>query len=278
VAPPGVTLEKAANSAFFYSNATPSTPERDTDLMPRLHPVYLPFRTQHQILTLVQSVLEECCFEFGNSWVPELMKAQKWEEAELVELTQWIQEFSKHGKSVPSEATRPAAGKSLEHVLFATSSLRHSAVHRRPTSAAGILEMLNAAITFSEALNDTKRATQIGEIKNELAIIIEDIVQHQNLLERKLCDQLKDLAKRRAEIDELERLAIENMLNNDKSHRTSRGSAVEDFLAELKQASQTCTSERTSIQQNQTADPRLGEDAEIVEEGTSPNYSGQSSR
>ena len=61
--------------------------------IPRLHPVYLPFKTQHNILVPVQSLFEECCLEFGNTWVPDLMEARKWHEAESIELTQWTKRF-----------------------------------------------------------------------------------------------------------------------------------------------------------------------------------------
>lgn len=84
------------------------------------------------------------------------MEAQKWHEAESIELTQWIKKVAKYTKFLPPSAIKPIAGKSIAQVLFGTSTLRHSAVHRLPTSA---------AITFAEALNDSKRAEKVAEIK-----------------------------------------------------------------------------------------------------------------
>lgn len=198
------------------------------------------------------------------------MKAHKWDEPESVELTQWIKIFSKQIKSLPPSATTTPAGKGLKEVLFAISNLRHSAVHRLPTSAAGLLTMLDTAITFTVALNESKRAVDIVKIKGELAAIVEDIVQHQTLLERKLSDQMKDFARQRAEIDELERLAIEDMLNNDKTNRISAGSAVDDFLVDLKQASFDCKPEGTSLQEEHEDALKSGENARIVDGGTLP--------
>ncbi|KAL9131093.1 MAG: hypothetical protein Q9175_006854 [Cornicularia normoerica] len=203
----------------------------------RLHPVYLPFKTQHRILVSVQSLLEECCLEFGNTWVPDLMEARKWKEAESLELTEWTKRFLKYAKSLPPSAIKPVPGKSIAEVLFGTSTLRHSAVHRLPTSAAGILNMLSAAITFAEALDDSKRAEKVAEIKTELQASIEEIVQHQNLLEHKLTDQFEDIARRRAELDELERSSIEEMLATDNEQRTEVGSALESFLVGSQQVS-----------------------------------------
>ena len=101
-----------------------------------------------------------------------------------------------------------------------------------------------------------------------MAETIEGIVQHQTLLERKLSDQLQDLARRRAEIDELERSAVEDMLKNDKQHRISAGSGMEDFLVNCKQASRTYISEKNSIQDNQEIEPKSIEDAETSDEST----------
>ncbi len=253
VAPITTSSQQPMMSLASHSDVPQTTQRQGKDLIPQLYPIYLPFRAQHRVLTLVQSTLEGCCFEFGNSWVPELMKANNWEEAESIELTQWIKRFSKCTNSLPEMATNPPSGKGLKEVLCATSTLRHSAVHRLKTSAAGILKMLDAALAFTKALNDAERASCIEKIRNKFRVIIDDIVQHQTLLECKLSDQLKDIARRRAEIDELERQAIEDMLDNDKIHRTSAGSMVENFLADLTKASQVCMPEKECTDENQNA-------------------------
>ncbi|KAL9016618.1 MAG: hypothetical protein Q9185_006030 [Variospora sp. 1 TL-2023] len=199
----------------------------------------------HKILVLVQSLLEECCLDFGNAWVPNLMEARKWKEAESIELTQWIKRFSKHAKSLPLSAFDRVPGKSITEVLFGPSNLRHSAVHRLPTSAAGILNMLSAAIDFAEALKDSKRAERVLKIKRQLEVSVQEVVQHQNLLECKLTAQFEDIARRRAELDELERSSIEEMLKTDEKQRTEVGSAFESFLG-FQQISNSCACSHTA--------------------------------
>ncbi|KAI4236466.1 MAG: hypothetical protein LQ349_002538 [Xanthoria aureola] len=205
--------------------------------VPKLHPIYLPYRTQHRILHLVQALLEHCCLDFGNAWAPEMMQAHRWDGAESIELTQWTRRFSPIAKSLPATAIIETSGQSLNDVLFATSSLRHSAVHRLRTSTAGMMRMLKAAINFTEALNDSKRTERITEIKTQLEASIEEIVQHQNLLERKLTDQLQDIARRRAELEELERSCVQEMLEADEQQRTEVGAALEGFLVGSTQVS-----------------------------------------
>ena len=238
--------------------------------IPRLHPVYLPFKTQHNILVLVQSLLEECCFDFGNTWVPDLMEARKWHEAESIELTQWTKRFSKYAKSLPPSAIKPIAGKSIAEVLFGTSTLRHSAVHRLPTSAVGIVKMLSAAITFAEALKNSKRAEKIAEIRMQLEACIQEIVQHQNLLERKLTDQLEDIARRRAELDELERSSTEEMLAADKEQRADVSSAFESVLIGSQQVSNPCACSHAPSSDGPNADSKAGENIESSEQGMFP--------
>ena len=94
-----------------------------------------------------------------------------------------------------------------------------------------MLEMFDDAVTFAKALNDFKRAGKITEIQTQLQASIEEIVQHQNLLECKLTDRLADIARRRAELDELEKTSIQEMLATDKQQRTEVGSAIETFVA-----------------------------------------------
>ena len=97
--------------------------------------------------------------------------------------------------------------------------------------------MLSAAITFAEALDDSRRAEKVADIKAQLEASIEEIVQHQNLLQRKLTDQLEDIARRRSELDELENSSIEEMLAMDKKQRTEVGSTFEGFLLGSQQVS-----------------------------------------
>ena len=173
------------------------------------------------------------------------MEARRWHEVESIELTEWTKRFLKYAKSLPPSAIKRISGKSTAQVLFGTSALRHSAVHRLPTSAAGILNMIHAAMTFAEALNDPKRVERVEEIKTQLEASIDEIVQHQNLLERKLKEQLEDIARRRAELEELERSSIEEMLATDKEQRTVVGSALENFLIGSQQISNPCACNHT---------------------------------
>ena len=203
-----------------------------SDLLWRLHHIHLPFRTQHRILTFVQSTLEECCLEFGQTWAPHLMKAHKWDDAESIELTEWIKKFSKCTKDLPPSATRPIAGKSLNQVLFDTTSLRHTAVHRVPTNVEGIMGMLHAAHDFSLALKDTARAALIKMIEDQLATSINVLFQSQGLLQYKISDQREVTAKGGTELNKLEGLCTRSVRGHEMIQRTEAASAIKDIITD----------------------------------------------
>ena len=122
--------------------------------------------------------------------------------------------------------------------------------------------MLSLAITFAEALNDSKRTDKIAGIKTQLEASIDEIVQHQNLLECKLRDQFEDIARRRAELDELERSSIEEMLETDEKQRTEVGSAFESFLVGSQQVSNPCACSYTPSFDGAKADSKVEENIE----------------
>lgn len=90
--------------------------------------------------------------------------------------------------------------------------------------------MLSAAITFTSVLNDSVRTARLIELKVQLEASIEEIVQNQRLLERKLTDQLQEINCRRAELDQLERSTIEEMLSTDREQRAEIGSALDRIM------------------------------------------------
>lgn len=228
---------------FYRLNADNNSESAEPIL--KLCSTYLSFKTQHRILTFVQTILEECCLEFGKRWFPEKMEALKWNEAESIELTSWIKAFDKHVGRLPSRATRPVAGKSLNQVLSETSSLRHSAVHRIPRNVVEIMDMLQAASSFAKTLDDTVRAVQIQEIKEQMATIVDDFVGRQRIQHHKTFHQLEHVARRRTEIDDLERLGLEDLRKHDELLRIEADSAVQNIIAGLQHVPRPCNLVRT---------------------------------
>ena len=201
--------------------------------VPELHPFFFPFKTQYKILSLLQSILEECCFEFGNLWLPQTTDKQGWHEVESVELTQWIKVFLLYKKDLPPNAISLDCSKNIDDVLTAACKIRHSAVRRIPTTALDILSMLSDATYFAEAFNDVKRAQKLIDWKIMLRKSVFEIAMHQSKLKKRIRADFDKIAHRRSELAEIERLLVERMLVNDEEHRNEIGKAIERSLIQF---------------------------------------------
>ena len=230
ILPPSLLCRDHVAQLIHHSDPNAIIHGPPSELPWRLYPIHLPFRTQHRILTSVQSTLEVCCFNFGQTWAPRLMKAHHWDEPESIELTEWIKKFSTRTQNLPPSATRPIAGKSLNQVLVDTSRLRHTAVHRVPTSVEGIMGMLHAAHDFALALKDAIRAARIKTIEEQLAASINTFFQGQGLLHHKVPGRLEVTAKGKTELDKLERLWTTNVREHEGVQRTEAASAIKDII------------------------------------------------
>lgn len=116
-----------------------------------LHPIFFPYRAQHAILSKVQSVLEDCCFEFVRKWQPSILEARAWDCTTAMELTKWTRLLAKKAEKFPQHAFK-ISNSPLNEVLFATHKIRHTAVHRLPTTCLGVGVLVESAVILAETL------------------------------------------------------------------------------------------------------------------------------
>lgn len=202
-------------------------------LIPSLYPIYLPYKTQHQILTKVQCILEECCFNFATTSLPEAISARGWECPEAAELTKWIKLFQTRGEEISPSAVSEIPGRTWQEVLIATSRIRNSAVHRLHTSAKGIQNMVGDALMQTKMLRDPTRTSLLEHIRQELASSIKEVEGRSVILEKDLSKELDLLAKRRAELSRLQDAAIHRIIYLDRQNRRIIGLALGEGLREL---------------------------------------------
>lgn len=196
--------------------------------IPSLYPICIPFKTQHLVLSKAQSLLEECCYGFTAQWLPELLKQRHWDCPEAIELNKWTHVVMKRLSKLPSRAFGRDSDLSPTESLTFINKLRHSAVHRLPTTAKGISEMICSAKRFARSLRDTLREQQFDELKDELDGKIRALELNKNFLETKLGRELEDIARQRRELDEKEKDAIITMLKEDKD----QGSLIGGLLSQ----------------------------------------------
>lgn len=231
-------------SEQVQSNQVDSKPTRDADIRhseenPRDrpgnqdsstsedYPILLPFNTQHLILTILQSTLEDCCQDFGKRWLPQLMEARRWTEPGSIELHVWVRVVSDHWNEIPHQAINQVIGKDWSTTLWAVVNIRHLAVHRRPTSARLILDFLHFAEEFTAMLQDSKSMNCIKTIKNKLNSVVDDLEVKQVLLQEALREGFAEITKKQTL---LKREAVENMKQRSKENITAAGQTITDFL------------------------------------------------
>ncbi|OHE97565.1 hypothetical protein CORC01_07180 [Colletotrichum orchidophilum] len=200
--------------------------------VPSLYPSYIPYNTQHTILTTTQRILEECCFDFANKWIPHVLQDRGWDCASAVELTKWTNVFKRVGPKLPANATTPA-GTSIKEVLVRTHQLRHTAVHRLPTTARGVSQHLRAALKVAKCLQDVSRAAQLEELMSEIDEKIKAMELTKNVLENRTLTNLDDIRRQREALDRQEEEVIDSMVREDRDHKALVGRLLETAVNDI---------------------------------------------
>ena len=183
-------------------------------------------------MTTAQRTLEESCFEFGKTWLPSMLDDHGWDCAEAVELTKWTRILAKRSSKLPTHALA-TNGSPLNEVLFSTHKLRHTAVHRLPTTARGINQLIEFAVKFTETLQDSVRATQLEELQREIESKIKAMELSKNVLEDSMTCELEEIRRQRQELDEKEKHLVANMLKEDQENRSLIGSLLEESIKRI---------------------------------------------
>ncbi|KAJ9215062.1 hypothetical protein DTO166G4_3319 [Paecilomyces variotii] len=213
-----------------FISAKCSDQDTDTAIVVRsLYPVYIHYRCQHLVLTTIQELLEESCFEFAQQHFPQLLAANGWDCPEAVELTEWTKILSR--QSNPLINTRKS---SLNESIGLLRELRHSAVHRLRKTAAGVERLAENAQLFLEALEDTTRSEKVESIRRELRSGIDELKRNKDLLERRLLAQLKEIQRKRSELDVWEKNAKEAMIKEDLECSRDIGEGLEIIVRRVK--------------------------------------------
>ncbi|KAK1530180.1 uncharacterized protein CCOS01_05283 [Colletotrichum costaricense] len=224
--------DAAASQTNFETNCSNEAHSRTDPKIPSLYPTYLPFTTQHAILTASQKLLEECCFDFAKKWFPDVLQGKGWECASAVELTNWIKIFNAEVLTLPPQVIT-MTDKTINEVFAPTHKLRHTAVHRLPTTAREVIRLIRAGVELTETLQDFTRASQLEDLILEVDEKIKTMELTKNVLEDRAAAQLEDIRRQREDLDRQEREFIENMIKEDQEHKALLGSLLETAVAEI---------------------------------------------
>lgn len=124
---------------------------------------YLPFKLQHDLLSAIQTLIEEACFYFAQKWLPHVLNNKGWDIPEQGELTSWWELL--RDRSVPPQAIH-FRGSEASALFRQCRQIRNSAVHRNPVSIPGIELMIKNAVELICGLKDMLREAKIRKIQN----------------------------------------------------------------------------------------------------------------
>ncbi|CAG8905968.1 unnamed protein product [Penicillium salamii] len=208
-----ITLKKRAKYQSSHSVAVPS-----------IHTVSMSASYHNHDTKLTRGEL----FEFAQQHFPRILTIKGWDCPEAVELTSWTKLISQH-------PPQPAKGinKPIDELFGLLHELRHSAVHRLRKTANSIEQLAENAQLFLEALDDLDRSEKVSVLRRELKGAIEELKRNKDLLEGKLHTQLKDIQKKRAELDICEKNAIESMGLDDQQCQNDVGELLNGAVRNL---------------------------------------------
>lgn len=207
-------------------------PGSTSDEVPSLYPSYLPFKAQHLVLTTTQHVLEECCFDFVQKWLPSILCRNQWDCAEAVELTEWTRILAKRSGKIPGY-TSSLSNVSFDEILFSTNRLRHIAVHRLRTTAPGIERLIQSSVRLAETLQDSQRAAKLEELHYEISSRVAAMELNKNVLEDRLAIELQEIQQQREALDKKERGLVATMLREDTENKSLVGILLEDSVQRI---------------------------------------------
>ncbi|KAF7591633.1 hypothetical protein BBP40_001272 [Aspergillus hancockii] len=213
--------------------APPPPPSAEPEQrIPSLYPSYFPYHAQHSILSTVQNTLEECCFDFANKWLPSEISSRGWECPAAVELTQWTRLLPMWASQLPDGALK-LGGSELSELLATIPKIRHTAVHRLPTTARGIGTLVNCAMRLAEALQDPLRMSQLEDLYLDVQSKTEEMELNKNALEEDLVCELISIQLQREELERREEELRAKAVSKDQENKVLMGLLVEESMESI---------------------------------------------
>ncbi|KJK64717.1 hypothetical protein P875_00011015 [Aspergillus parasiticus SU-1] len=200
--------------------------------VPSLYPSYFPYHAQHSILSQVQQVLEESCSYFTKKWLPSELERHGWDCAAAVELTKWTNLLMKWSPQLP-DGSLQSSGPEFHACLAKVSGIRHTAVHRAPTTAIAIDAFIVSAMRLTEALRDTLRTSQLESLHLDIQAKIKAMEFSKNALEEELSRELEAIQRQREELDKKEVELQAKTIANDNEIKVLMGLLVKKSIERI---------------------------------------------
>ncbi|KAK5019734.1 hypothetical protein BJ546DRAFT_1057918 [Cryomyces antarcticus] len=228
----GILQKGNERQTSFHSSASQSRKRsfpHTTISVPSLYPVYLPLKTQHQVLVKVQGVLERACYSFGQKTMRDILEKEGWDCPEAVELNRWPRLFLLHQDQFAADEI-DELGNAFPQLLDSIAQLRHTAVHRVRVTVHRIEQFMIDSESLAKLLQEDTCAKTLSRLRRETQLSVDELKRNKDLLESRLAETVKKIAAQRAQLEQLERTAMEDMLREDKEYQTFAGANLEQTI------------------------------------------------
>jgi hypothetical protein len=196
--------------------------------VPETRAFYLPHAAQHKILCSLQASLEEVCFAYMELKIPKVQREtrKQWaiDSPHALELNSYIYMIKR--KQLGPEPTGLDKGRSMQDLYESMIALRHHAVHRTRVNIQALRQWTSDASIFAATLGDSTAAAKYAPLNGYLEVQYRRIEADRREAEDRLLATVKDLAKKRAELDRVER---ETMRRFEEEHKQSSERVLVDL-------------------------------------------------
>ena len=201
--------------------------------------------------------------------MPELLNERQWDCSEAIELNKWTFIVEKRLGKLPSHCFGNLASESemsLADVFISINELRHSAVHRLPTTVKGISEMVRSATSFAGALRDSGCQQQLEELHHELEGKICALELNKNFLETRVEHEIQEIARQRKKLDDQEREVVATMLREDKDYGSFIGILLSRSVNQIFDKSKNDEAEVAEVERSLDSESKEEKEQELVAE------------
>jgi hypothetical protein len=250
--------------------ALPKTTHHSHPHIASLYPIYLPYSTQHRLLTRLQTLLEAACYTFASKRFPDILIRENWTCPESVELNRWPRVFSTHQADF-HESSVAELGKSLPDLFNSIAQLRHTAVHRLHLTANRTLHFALDAEALVKLLRDDITLDVVASIRHHLQTCIGEIERNKDLLEVSMATTKARFAAKREELEREEKEALEKTVEEDREYMVLAGRGLEQALEGQKAVGSGGYRREYEEEEDMSEETEIGEDGGL---GTNGKYSG----
>lgn len=168
----------------------------------------LPFKQQHRILTILQSILECAYYDFARKHYPDLLVRKHWDCPEAGEITQWARNIAFEFRKDPINTEGARDVEVFISTLKSTDEIRHAAVHRIPVSGKDIQRLIENSKTVVGMLGDKRRKREVDRIYGVMDKNIRILLELRKEKEEKLKAELEKLEEWKRILEHREMRAI----------------------------------------------------------------------